>query len=167
MNKHRVYEMSRALSFASIPIDSFWSFVTISHGITFLGALCFLQTFCVRACVHSLFCSLSIACCCFFSLSTCVRMYHVAWHLNFSYCAFRTLITSPKLWIKSSNKFFHPKDSIHLLWIGFTTFYLHFFIFLLRWNFAFNLLRFARKIAFRFKPLLFQYYFILYTLRTH
>lgn len=31
-------------------------------------------------------------------------------YLNFS-CSFRALITSPKLWINSSNKFFQPKDS--------------------------------------------------------
>lgn len=146
MNKHRAYEieaLSLSLSLTSIPMDSFWSFVTNSHENTFIGALC-------HRCLYNFFCVH------FRSLSPCIWMYHVAWHLNFSCCSFRTLITSPKLWIKSSNKFFHPKDSIRSLWIGFATFFSHLnFYFLVESKLCIQFAWLREKNCISLKPLLY------------
>lgn len=140
MNKHRAYEMdvrsfssqhTRRERETSIPIDSFWSFVTNSHEITFIGALCHacLYTICfyVRADAHMF---IAPSCSHISSLAPCVWMWHGIW-ISLDVHSFRTLITSPKLWIKSSNKFFHPKDSVRCsLCIGFATFLSRAFAFL-------------------------------------
>lgn len=73
----------------------------------------------------------------FFVVVVVVIVFSFSWYLNFS-CSFRALITSPKLWINSSNKFFHPKDattvffyisfnpSLKKLLFAKTTLYIHF-----------------------------------------